>query len=263
MAKLSVGQKAMRVMRFVVGVRNPRVFEALAAYGFTDADIQDGWTRLSALVHGKLRTPVPVADRQVIEALDSFENEWFPVARATLQNRYPKIAEALFANLVQTRGVAVAFSVGTFVERLGQMERGEGAFAGEGPQARDILAQRGLTPERVAQAESLLAALGSSRHEPVPNAEEQQEREAALWAWYLEWSAIARHAVKDGRLLRSMGFLKSRRASDEPEEADTEDEVPIDVETAPTLPGLTTQNGTSRALPAHSQNGSNGTTATS
>ena len=31
-----------------------------------------------------------------------------------------------------------------------------------------------------------------------------------MWSWYLEWSTIARTAIKDGSLLRYLGFGRRR-----------------------------------------------------
>ncbi len=35
--------------------------------------------------------------------------------------------------------------------------------------------------------------------------------EDAMWSYYLLWSAIARRAISDRRLLRQLGFLRSQR----------------------------------------------------
>ena len=49
----------------------------------------------------------------------------------------------------------------------------------------------------------------------VPAATEQQaELETAMWAWYKEWSGIARAAIDDRRLLRSLGFLRPEHGSE-------------------------------------------------
>lgn len=47
--------------------------------------------------------------------------------------------------------------------------------------------------------------------------------EAAMWGWYLEWSKIARIAIKQRPLLRQLGFLSVRRGS---EEEETEEPAP-------------------------------------
>ena len=39
MAKLTLGEKATRVLRMLMGLRNARIAAAMAAYGLTDADL--------------------------------------------------------------------------------------------------------------------------------------------------------------------------------------------------------------------------------
>ncbi len=49
--------------------------------------------------------------------------------------------------------------------------------------------------------------------------EEQQaeldQAEAAMWGWYLEWSKIARIAIKQRVLLKELGFLSTRSGGDD------------------------------------------------
>ena len=82
---LSLGEKAQRVLRLLMGLRNPRVSLALAAYGFSEADLNEGWTLLQALGRGKLSTiPFESTNLNLIEQLDAWENQWFPIAMASL-----------------------------------------------------------------------------------------------------------------------------------------------------------------------------------
>lgn len=63
---------------------------------------------------------------------------------------------------------------------------------------------------------------------PAPTAQELSAREAdaeAMWAYYLEWSAIARVAIKDRAVLRALGFGSLRRKATE-EEEETEETDP-------------------------------------
>ena len=53
MAGLSLGQKAERVLKLLLGMQNRRVSTALAVSGFTDADAEEGWTLLRSLNRGK------------------------------------------------------------------------------------------------------------------------------------------------------------------------------------------------------------------
>lgn len=52
------------------------------------------------------------------------------------------------------------------------------------------------------------------------------DAEQKLWAWYLEWSRIARAVITDRRDLRQLGFLQSQTtprdsATDEDDDVDT------------------------------------------
>ena len=59
MAKLTIGQKAERVLELLMGLRHPRVASTLAAYGFTEADLKSAtsgwWRRRVALAIGNQR----------------------------------------------------------------------------------------------------------------------------------------------------------------------------------------------------------------
>jgi hypothetical protein len=63
--------------------------------------------------------------------------------------------------------------------------------------------------------------------------------EAELWAWYLEWSTIARTVVTNRRHLRALGFLQNARGEivEAPlEEEPTEDDEPASPAPAPAGP---------------------------
>jgi hypothetical protein len=79
----------------------------------------------------------------------------------------------------------------------------------------------GYFPDDVAQ---YFDAVITSDPEPTVSPEEEQAAEDDLWNWYLEWGGIARNVVSDRRLLRNLGFLQSRRSSDD----DIADEIDDD-----------------------------------
>lgn len=212
MSRQSIGQKAERALKLLLGLRNPRIAAALASHGFTEDDLREGWDRLAALTRMRLAVRVPLKDPRVIKELDEFENTFFRVAHATLDHRFPEVSASLFLNLTQTTGDGVAISVATFLERLAAMAKGEKPYGERGVEARKLLAERGLTEDRVRAAEALLTSLSTIVEEPLADVprDEQLAAEEALWAWYLEWSEIARVAIRDGRLLRTLGFLQRR-----------------------------------------------------
>ncbi|KYF86688.1 hypothetical protein BE20_21410 [Sorangium cellulosum] len=221
MARLTLRQKAVRVLQLLMGLRSDKIAATLVAHGFTDADLAEGWRLLQGLTRPRLDIDVrPSAlEPDLIAALDVWENRWFPIAAAPLKRRHPEVYAWMFRNLGQTEGAAVVVSVGTFVERWDQLARckDKGGLDGDGREARKLLARRGITREVVDEARELLAraekvepAAGRSPADPENDGE---QAEADLWGWYLEWSAVVRSAIKDRRLLRELGY---RRPSGRP-----------------------------------------------
>lgn len=160
--------------------------------------------------------------RPLLQAIDEFENKWFPITRASLEHRYPVIAEEFFLNLSQTSGARAALWVQIFVTRLNELESGAGVYGTDGAAARALLAERGLTEERVREVQGLLAEFDAAVAAPLEHgaataalsgddSQVIEAEERALWNWYLEWSTIARVAIRDRRHLRALGFLKYGR----------------------------------------------------
>ena len=207
-----------------MGMRNSRIAAAMAAYGFNEAELDEGWGLLQAV--GKVRfdaSPVRGGDKSIIDKLDAWENRWFPIASATLERRFPAVHERVFKNLSQTEGPAVTVRVRTLLERLDQMAAG--AYGPEGAAAKSQLELRGLAAVVMNEARALLETVGkiANPSAPATDTEALAKAESDLWAWYLEWSQIARVAVTQRALLRQLGFVASQgRRSDEDEEVDDE-----------------------------------------
>ncbi len=217
MSKLTIGQKAQRVLVFIMGLRHAATVTALSGHGFTEETLRRGLQLLSDVARMRLRasaTSTGSDKPSVVQALDAFETRWVAIARYALQHSFPRIAEALFMNIAAAEGVEVAISVGTFVARIRELENG--GFGLDSVAARALLVERGLTEERVAEAEALLAELGTlvEANTGAVTPEEQEAAEQAMWAWYLEWSGIARVAIRDKRLLRALGFRRATRGEE-------------------------------------------------
>lgn len=213
MGKLMIGQKASRVIEFLVGLRHRRIAGILSTVGFGRDDLKEGWDLARALTDGRLNaTPLNV-DPDLILELDDWENYWFPIANATLRSRFPDDHATLFKNLTQTEGVAVVTSVGTFVSRLDSLS----------DPAKKRLKKRGLSDEVIAKANEILKTLGQPEEPDSGDLDsaEDEARMTALWNWYLEWSEIARATIDSPKLLRLMGFLKPDGSDDD----DLEDEA--------------------------------------
>jgi hypothetical protein len=221
---LSIGEKAQRILKFLLGLKHPRARSAMARYGFGRAEIEEGWRLLQALGYSRVeRILTGAKDLSVIERLDAWENEWYPIISGALERHHPAVHERFFLNLSQTEGPEVAVSVQTMVVRLDEMENSEGIYGAEGPKARKLLESRGLTPAVVNEARTTLATLPDET--PQANdmlsleeeAAQNQAAEEAAWKWYREWSPVARVAVKNRTLLRQMGFLERTRGEAEEE----------------------------------------------
>jgi len=209
---LRLGQKVDRVIRFLMGVNQPRVAGMLVRHGFSQQELDEGWKLLRDVAGERLNAPeAPTKDPEAIERLDDWENKWFPIIEATLAHRYPKIHDEVFLNLSQTEGPELAIAVGTLLKRVAELEQGDADHKA----ARELLTRRGLNVATIGEATKHMERLGQVREAPAVDLEAmhatRQKAEEAMWAWYLEWGTIARSAVKDGRLLQQLGFLKVRR----------------------------------------------------
>ena len=229
---LTIGQKCVRVLYLLRGLGNPRAVGPLIPYGFSAEVRKEGWTLLMAASDTRLAgSPHRPPDPGTFARLDEWENRWFPIARATLRRHYPEVGEAIFVNLTQTSGLEVAVSVATFVRRVRTAQRGG---TQEDQAAMRLLADRGLNEAELDQAEALLARFETTP-EPLPAEPEPTDTaaaEQAMWDWYLEWSTVARQAITDRNVLRSLGFLRPSRADGDVEEDGTDDEL----EPEPALP---------------------------
>ena len=243
---LTIGMKAQRCLRLLLGLRNPRVANALAFYGFSEKDVEEGWELLQAC--GRTRFDADVAapgDVATINALDQWEDKWFPISSAALQRHYPATHARLFLNLSQTEGPEVAMSVRTFLDRFEGMANGEGNYGAEGRKAAELLVRRGMTAAVITEARSLLSTLGKVAPPQVPFSIEEQKAELvraedAMWAWYLEWSAMTRVAIKQRSLLKQLGFLTDRGGAEE-------EPVTEPIEPGPSVPsGIVTNTVSSR-----------------
>lgn len=215
MARLTVGQKAQRVLGFLMGLGNPANLRAMQVYGFDQAAHEEGWTLLRRSASNRLGVQrATVATRGPVEGLDAWENHWFPIIAAVLLRHHPDAHATVFHNLGQTSGKEVVLSVGTLVDRIDEL--------GDDSPVMATLRTHGLTDEVLDEARGLLVQVMQP-----PVAEEppagvvrilDTEAEDAMWSYYRQWSAIARHAITDRRLLRQLGFLRTSQGSAGPDE---------------------------------------------
>lgn len=233
MPKMTPGQKAHRVLDFLMGLRFPRVIAALTPYGFTQEALDEGWRLRRGLAGEKLATPAPADDDEepYLEQLDAWENKWFVIAEAVLRRHHPAVADRVFLNLSRTSGAGVMVSVGVFLDRVAALATG----SAEEKAAHALLSTRGLSPAVVGDAQKLIAALTTLRNPaaPVMDPAVRAAAEDEMWRWYLEWSSIARTVIRDGNLLRSLGFRRNRRRGSVDERENDDGEESADEPVAP------------------------------
>jgi hypothetical protein len=122
MAKLTLGEKASRVLKMLIGLRNARVAAAMAAYGFSDTDLQEGWHLLQSVSRVKLDAASMSASNDTIEKLDAWENQsssiiWWaaPASLASMcharSNASSPVSKALAPKRARNRCIQVLGSI--------------------------------------------------------------------------------------------------------------------------------------------------------
>lgn len=209
MAKLTIGQKATRLLYFLMGLRNHSVAGELARYGFAQATLDEGWALLRSVAGDRLEAVPSSPTSDEVAELDAWENRWFPIVGAVLKRHHPVEHAQVFNNLTQTEGAEVVLSVGTLLSRLDALAAGPSGAA-----VQDTLVRHGFTAEVMAKARLLMTRIMQVSQQPGPGTatspEELSLRERAMWDFYLQWSTIARSVIRDRKMLRQLGFLKPR-----------------------------------------------------
>lgn len=237
----------LRVSRFLLAIRERPVFARAAAHGYSVDEHNEGW-RLYRLAMGENRPLdflAPKEERKsdvsndVLQALDTFENQWFPRVRAIIK-RFAKggadaLEAAFFKDLEQQPlGPAVVGSVSTFVQRVDELKTSKltGAKA-----VHDVLVRRGLTSAVLEEVRKLIARAKTPTRAAEPsssNADEDQKRLAEqhealaeLRAWREDWRSTLT-PVFDYNTLLSLGLIaaKGRKKSTDDDEPDDGEPTP-------------------------------------
>ncbi len=213
MARQKAGEKAYRALDLLTGLYDPKLRRELSAYGLDDEEVEKGWALLKQYAQSRKAARASDDTPERVRQLDAWENRWFVVSDATLTRAFPKVRAWLFNRLRRQSGYDVVLGVDTFLARIEALEKGVPQLGQEAKQARAHLNKRGLTKAVVQEARVLCDRLREAHKlsDPVCNPEEEAAAEEALWAWYLEWSGIARSVLTDKLLLNHLGFGKVGR----------------------------------------------------
>jgi hypothetical protein len=206
MARLGPAGKMRRLLEFLLGLRDDRVLLALREHGFGAAEREQGWGLMQALGMTQAIPAPTAATPGVMAALDAWRNEWLRVLRVSLAQSFPQVHAQLFRGIERAGQDSISV-VPTFLVRFEKLQSQNDATSRA---AVAKLRSRGFTPERQQEARQLLESLRRcelpNRPDPAVRRATTHKAEAALWEYYVEWSQIARAAIKDVRLLGLLGF---------------------------------------------------------
>jgi len=222
---MKMKQHTIKVGILLLGLRQRLVFDYLREYGFSQADLEEGWRLFNMVGRMPRSSKGSMIDKNLLESMDRFENYWFPIVRLVLERHYPPFAEALFEDLGRSKGKAASWNVGFFLDRLQAMETGDSPFGADGPAARELLTKRGLTTDVIASVtESLLAQRSAQAEQTVDlSVDERTVAETAMLAWYKEWAGIALRVIPNRNILRSLGLRRKGRPQGEREVEEAEE----------------------------------------
>ena len=227
-----------RALKFLTASsRNLEIKALLEAVGL-DAEVRrQGWLRIHAVSAPGERTPVVIFDPKVVEAvrhLDRFDNHYLPIVDVTLRYNHPQAYDIVFAGgLEAADGDASVLVSRKLVERVESL--------GEAPRA--LLAKRGLTAEKLAEARGWLAlvegvdlALLDAPVEAIEAAEDEgvvfdddaadedpdeagdagpvdrawYQASLELWRWLDEWTTIASRVLTRRTHLIQLGLARRK-----------------------------------------------------
>ncbi len=234
MATSTREDKFFKQLRFLISFNNPKVVALMAARGFDQDSLDEGWNLLREAAGWMFEIPdtengILLADNsEMLTKLDAWENTWFDVADAALSRKFPIAHKKLFSNLTKTSGFGVDKKIRTFLDRIDDLTSQEGE--NEGQEIFALLEKRGLNSKERDYARQLLQEVSRDpmSHEVMVNPEviEAKKRaEERLWDWYMDWRKTARTVVANEKLRTIMGIeepLIEELSTKEPAEEESE-----------------------------------------
>jgi hypothetical protein len=217
----------------------PAIAAQLATRGYDAAAHKTGWRCLHTVTGFEQPAPVLNVDpvvRDAIALIDAWDEPNFRIAHAALAINFPAQDAALFAGgLAPTVGVGAVLTVKTFLDRVDVLEGG--SKLDKAAVAR--LAERGITKDErkrmraaLADAESAANVVAAGEAQPAPEDADISDL-VALYAWYSEWSEVARTIIRRRDHLIALG-LASRKKKGAAETAPTP--APAPTPTPPAAP---------------------------
>lgn len=214
-----------RVLQFLRGAGMWRsIRHVLEEHGYMPAEHDLGWRLLMASMSsatardGDLMAPT----RDAVSELADVESPLFRSSRAALDRLHPEQGELVFHNLEPAGGAGAVASVALFLERLDALESDPNrAQTREADQAAlQTLAVRGVGPDKRAQLRRLVdvamnvSGVGADSVDEATDGPEfarHQRDLLALYAWYVDWAAVAKAYIRRREQLVRLGLGRRRK----------------------------------------------------
>lgn len=205
---LSRTEKIQRSVRFLLGLADPRVQAELVPHGFDQAALERARELVNAAVIPEFRPAEPAEQEAHLAELAEFQRRYYRIIKSALKLHHPKVLAWTLNRLPPVRGKELLTAIPILVERLRELEAGSSPHGKEGQTAMALLAARGLNDEVLKSVERTIEKAKTYRRKPndTSHLKEQTSAAEALWAFYVEWSVIARTAITDRASLRALGF---------------------------------------------------------
>ena len=201
-----------RVLSFLRAVgTTPAIRALMASRGYEASDHQEGWDLLHSVSGYTPETPpqgVDVKVRDAIVTLDNEDEDLFRILGPALRRLHPLQAKYVLDGLGPAVGPAAVSSVKLLLKRLDSLETSPERIATR-PQdhaALATLAKRGIDAKERARLSALVEIAESGEHDEPHLAGLGQ-----LYAWYEDWSAVARSVVKRSDYQCRMGVAKGTK----------------------------------------------------
>jgi hypothetical protein len=206
-----------RVMRFLVAIQTPAFLVRAKREGYTAEEHAEGWAlwRKAAgetrpLDHWFAEQGAAAAQgngetQAILQEIDAFENRWFPRTRNIIRRVVPRdqrdaFVAAFFKDLEQQPlGPGVVGSVSTYLGRVADLETSKAPGA---KKVHATLRARGLSADRTARVQTLIASVGGANAEhakPAVSAAQIAAAQAAqaealedLRDWFNDWGTTLR-----------------------------------------------------------------------
>lgn len=238
-----------RALAFLRAIGTSRAIRAaMFARGYSADDHREGWNYLHACA-GFVEEPEASKEdptvRAAIEELDAWDEPAFRVVRATLERRFPEQADFVMKGLKAATGAAAVLSVERLLDRLDALASSPERKASrkEDEAALDVLRLRRIDDAKRKRMRALVATAKSviavEQSEPKAIEEEAAARREALnnlYAWYREWTEVARATIQRRDYLIRLGLASRRVSSNNADAAETASDADGDASDAPRRP---------------------------